>query len=575
MLNKLKSCSLSVMAIITVLSGLAAPGLAQAPPTQVFAQMQKEVWDSPAPRTGVAQNNPALENAFIAAEANARRANEMFYRSRKVVDGWLAFADKKTGLLPRRVVVRQSRHDLEIWNAKDCAADLYPFLTLTCALTDQKMFNGTMRDILETEIKLTSRVGHMPDTYSFVTQTFDNDKIDMDSIIFGSSEYIKDGLMPLTEWLGASPWRDRMIDILDDIWANAQVQTPFGKIPSTNFEVNGEMLQVLSRVYWMTGDPKYLDWAIRLGDYYLLGDQHPTRIHQKLSLDDHGCEAISGLCELYATVHFAKPQKQNAYRQPLHELLDAILENGRTEHGVFYDWFDTQTGEHATTLTDNWGYDLNGYYTVYLIDKTQRYRNVVVEALQNLTTHYLDYQWERGGADGYADSVEGAINLYNREPVQAALPWIDDGITKMWSRQRPDGVVEGWYGDGNSARTAIMYALMKTQGLTAQPWTAQLRYGAAQVGADLCVSLYSGAKQSWSGRIIFDTKRHQSAMGLPLDWPRINQFPEWFVVDDQRTYEVQNVSSGTITRFTGKALRAGIPMSLRPGVELRLIIRAL
>ncbi|MHC4996738.1 MAG: hypothetical protein ACYTGQ_16995, partial [Planctomycetota bacterium] len=105
-------------------------------------------------------------------------------------------------------------------------------------------------------------------------------------------------------------------------------------------------------------------------------------------------------------------------------------------------------------------------------------RDVVVNALANLTEHYTDYKWERGGADGYADSVEGAINLYNRERVDAALPWIDDGIRKMWSKQTPDGVVEGWYGDGNSARTAIMYALMKTQGVTAQPWDTQLRYGA-------------------------------------------------------------------------------------------------
>jgi hypothetical protein len=537
-----------------------------------FPQMQK-IWDTPAPPPVQPLADASLEEAFRRAEQHGRLANEMLFRSRKVVDGWLAHADPGTGLLPRRIVLSRSPTDLTIWNAKDCAADLYPFLTLTCALTDRDMFHGRMSDILQTEIRLTNRIGRMPDTYSFTKQGFDAETPDLDSIIFGSSEYIKDGLMPLTEWLGPSPWRARMIGILDDVWAHARVDTPFGKIVSTNFEVNGEMLQVLSRVYWMTGDERYLAWAIRLGDYYLLGDQHPTRVPQQLSLDDHGCEAIAGLCELYATVHFAKPEKKRAYQQPLHEMLDTILEKGRTEHGVFYDWFHTQTGKHAKTLTDNWGYNLNGFYTVYLVDKTPEYREAVVNALSNLSEHYLDYKWERGGADGYADSVEGAINLYNRERIPSVLPWIEDGIRKMWAKQRADGVVEGWYGDGNAARTAIMYALMKTQGVTMQPWTSQLRYGAVEDNGAIHISLYVGGDQPWSGRLVFDAPRHNSAMRLPLDWPRINQIPEWFTARPDKTYEIKSNNDGTVTDHSGKALQAGIPVSLQPNKETRMTVR--
>jgi hypothetical protein len=546
--------------------------LGQADPPPVFPEMQA-MWDTPAPAPAKPQADPGLEAAFRRAEKNGRLANEMLFRSRMVVDGWLAHADPETGLLPRRVVVRNTTHDLTIWNAKDCAADLYPFLTLTCDLTDREMFNGRMLDILKTEIKLTNRIGRMPDTYSFTKKTFDTEKPDHDSIIFGASEYIKDGLMPLTEWLGASPWRDRMIGILDDIWANARVKTPYGLIPSTNFEVNGEMLQVLSRVYWMTGDEKYLDWAIRLGDYYLLGDHHPTRVVQQLSLDDHGCEAISGLCELYATTHFARPEKKEAYRQPLHEMLDAILESGRTPHGVFYDWFHTRSGDHAKMLTDNWGYNLNGFYTVYLVDRTPEYREAVIKALSNLSTHYEDYLWERGGADGYADSIEGAINLYNRERIPAALEWIDSNIPKMWARQRADGVVEGWYGDGNSARTAIMYALMKTRGLTVQPWDTKLRFGAEEHGGAICISLYFQGKGLWRGKLVFDGARHRSAMRLPLDWPRINQFPEWFVVEPDQTYVSKNLQTGELRNHSGRELLSGVEVSVEPGVELRFQVK--
>ena len=110
-----------------------------------------------------------------------------------------------------------------------------------------------MREMLDTETRLTSRVGRLPDTYSFSKQGFQSDEVDMESIIFGGSEYVKDGLLAVSEWLGPCPWSDRMIGIVEDIFAHAQFDTPYGKIPTKNVEVNGEMLQALSRLYWFTG----------------------------------------------------------------------------------------------------------------------------------------------------------------------------------------------------------------------------------------------------------------------------------------------------------------------------------
>ena len=540
--------------------------LRQPPAAPPFPEMQA-IWDRPLPPPAKPLADAKLEAAFRQAEKHGRQANEMFFRCRKFVDGWLAHADPNTGLIPRNL-----GRDRGIWNAKDSAADNYPFMVLTCALTDRAMFDGRMLDMLRTETKLTSRIDRMPDTYSFAKQGFASDEANLGSIMFGSSEYIKDGLIPLTEWLGPSPWCDRMIGMLDDMWKHAPVDTPYGKIVSTNFEINGEMLQVLSRVYWMTGEKKYLQWAVRLGDYYLLGDHHPTRNATKLSMDDHGCEAISGLCELYATVHFALPEKKKAYEKPLHEMLDTILAKARTPHGVFYDWFNPQTGQHAASLTDNWGYDLNGFYTVYLVDKTPEYRQAIVTALGNLYAHYIDYKWERGVADGYADSIEGAINLYNRERIAAAMPWIDSEIKDMWHKQKSDGVVEGWHGDGNSARTAIMYALMKTQGLSVRPWRKDLRFGAVEEDGALCVSLY--AEKPWTGRLLFDRARHKVQMRLPLDYPRINQFPEWYTVQAGGRYTVGGAAGGKQETLTGKRLQQGLEVKLAAGVETRLVVKA-
>ena len=506
------------------------------------------------------------DKAFKQAAENGRLANEGFIRCRNFVKGWLKHADPKTGLIPRNL-----SRDKDIWNAQDSAADNYPFMVLTAAITDRPLFEGRMLDMLRTETKLTSRIDNLPDTYSFSKQNFQRTQPDMDRIIFGSSEYVKDGLLPLTEWLGPSSWCERMLGILDDMWKHAPVQTKYGKIVSTNQEVNGEMLQTLSRVYWMTGEKKYLLWALRLGDYYLLDGHHPTRDENKLRLRDHGCEIVSGLCELYATVNFTMPAKKRAYQKPIHEMLDRILQIGRNEHGLFYNSINPQTGQHDKGLCDTWGYSLNGFYTVYLIDKTEAYRQAVLKALGSMNEHYKGYKWEGSSADGYADSIESAINLYNREPVASVAKWVDSEIKVMWNIQKSDGIIEGWHGDGNFARTTIMYCLWKTKGLTIRPWREDVVFGAVHDGNLLKISIR--ADKGWQGKILFDTPRHQTIMKMPLDWPRINQFPEWFIVKAEERYTVHDLTSNSTTAYTGKRLHEGINISLQPGTEKRLLVQ--
>ena len=507
---------------------------------------------------------PAADPHFRHAERNARQAAEALYRCRRFVDGWLAHADPKTGLIPRNL-----KADKDIWNGRDAAADNYPFMVLTCALTDRARFDGRMLDMLRTEMRLTGRVDRLCDNYRFSTGTWAREKIDMDAIVFDSAEYVKDGLLPLTEWLGQSPWSDRMIGLIDDIWKHATIDTPHGKLATLNFEVNGDLLQACSRLYWFTGDRKYLDWAIRLGDYYLLGDKHPTRDMESLSLRDHGCEIINGLSELYAACAHAAPEKREAYRKPLHEMYDRILELGVNEHGMMYNTFNTKTGQHSAALTDNWGYNYDGVYTLWLLDRKEPYRAAARKALANIKTHYTGHRWEGDNADGFADSIEGAINLLNREPVESAFDWVDTEIRIMWSKQKPDGVIEGWHGDGNSARTSIMYALWKTQGAHLQPWREDVRLGAVRQDGKVYISLT--ADEAWSGRVIFDRPRHRENLKLPLDYPRINQFPDWFAVGAEETYTLRD-AAGAERRLSGREMREGVAVELKPGVEVKWIV---
>ncbi len=509
------------------------------------------------------------EALFQQAAANGRLANEGFDRCQRFVAGWAKLADPKTGLIPRNT-------STPIWVIQDSAADNYPFMVLTAAIVDRPTFDGRMLDILRTEHRLTNRIGNLPDAWSFKKQAFEYPEPNMDRIMFGAAEYIKDGLLPLTEWLGPSPWRDRMIEIMDDMWRHAGIDTPFGKITSSNIEVQGDQLQALSRIYWITGDRKYLDYAIRLGDYYLLGNRHPTRDLASLRLRDHGCEIVSGLVELYVAVHFAMPEKKKQYQKPIHEMLDRILEVGRNEHGLLYDAIDPKAGKPiGKAIADTWGYNLNAHYAVHLLDNRPAYRDAVLKALSCLNEHYRNYKWEgddRDSADGHADSIESALNLYNREPVESAARWVDHDMQVMWAKQQPDGVIEGWHGDGNFARTTIMYCLWKTQGITIRPWREDVVFGAVQRDGTLYLSIRAG--KDWTGQILFDGPRHRENMRLPIDYPRINQFPEWFTVQSDQRYEWVDEAGSVRETKAGRSLREGVPVSLRAGVEQRIEVGA-
>jgi len=226
--------------------------------------------------------------------------------------------------------------------------------------------------------------------------------------------------------------------------------------------------------------------------------------------------------------------------------------------------------------SDNWGYNYNGFYTVYLADRTSRFRAATIKAMASLKPHYMKYPWEGWGSDGIADSVEGAINLFNREPNVEGVPeWIDRNMARMLLLQQSDGVIEGWHGDGNYARTAIMWALMKQQGVTIQPWREDVKLGAVRDGD--AVQLVLTSDRPWQGQLIFDKPRHRTVMRLPLDYPRINQFPEWFTVETDATYRFEDVDANDNVaqqEVSGRTLLNGLPLQLEPGGKRRLRIES-
>jgi hypothetical protein len=514
---------------------------------------------------------PADTAGQATALANARLANEGFRRCVRYVEAWTRQADPATGLIPRNL--RESR---DFWNAWDAGADNYPFMVLTSALLMPRYFHTTARRMLATEQRLTSRIGRLPDNYSFSSKGFQYERMDTNRILFGAAEYMKDGLLPLTEWLGPSPWSERMLGILDDLPRIAQRAVDvrgqwYGN--SATVEVNGDLLQVLSRMYHFTGRKAYLDRAVAIAGHYLTDRNLPTVALDRLRLRDHGCEIVSGLCETYFAVRHARPDIAADWRPHIHRMLDRILEVGRNADGLFYDEIDpTKSGRVISNrIADNFGYTLDAYWTVGILDTVPAYLEAVSKALSSLPRNYRGFDWENGSADGYADAIEGALNLHHRVEMPGVADWIDSETRILWSMQKPDGIIEGWHGDGNFARTTVMYGLWKTAGVQATRWDSSLLLGTTRHNDALRIALSS--EKGWRGRLRFDIPRHHEHLHLPSDYPRINQFPEWFTVTNNRSYEVRDLLTGRVRKVSGRRLARGLSLRLPRGGRRYLEVR--
>ena len=205
-------------------------------------------------------------------------------------------------------------------------------------------------------------------------------------------------------------------------------------------------------------------------------------------------------------------------------------------------------------------------YTFYQCTGEARYRDAVIKVLRTLPK-YRRYQWEPrpndreltlGSFDGYADSIESALYLVAREPVPEALDWIESEMQVMLDMQKPDGHIEYWYGEGNFNRTAMLYALMQSRGVRPAQWQPGLRVGSVQDGPRLHVSLALPSPTV----IRFDYARHRRVLNLDRNYVRLNEFPEWFVVDENTLYRVAPADDGSraIVRL-GSELIAGVTLT--------------
>ncbi|MCP3917152.1 MAG: prolyl oligopeptidase family serine peptidase [bacterium] len=538
-------------------------------------------------RTAAAQEVREVEDAFRIAAERAPVARECLIRARAVLEGWWALRDPGTGLLPRRT-------DHLVWAPQDNAADLFPFLVLAAHFTAPERLSE-LRALYRSEIELTTRLDGLPDWYAIPERRFLHAEPDVTRIVFGATEYAKDGLNPLIELLGPDPWSHRMRQLVDGVLARAPVPSDFGLLPSDSTEVNGELLQVLTRFHFLTGDDRYLESARRIGDAYCL-EVLPANgwlpahrwdfashraLDDTLSLNDHGNEIIGGLVELYAAERARGGESAARYETPLRRMFDALLAKARNEDGLWYARLEASTGEVLrASVPDTWGYALAATLAFGLTTGDERYVGAARHALRHLDQErYLEW----GGADAFADSIEGALLLLAHLPEPAGFAWLERVLPRFFAKQKlpgegGTGIVEGWYGDGNYARTALMVALCYSRGTHLEPWNTGLSLGGMDNGGRLYLTL--GSEESWSGRLCFDRPRHRDHFRLPRDLPRLNAFPEWFTVEAGELYRVHVLAGGpdrdseALVRL-GSELIAGLPLELDAGETRRIVVEPL
>jgi hypothetical protein len=492
----------------------------------------------------------------------------------RVLRAWMSQADEKTRLLPDRLFGpgdgRREGVRTREYTPHNSGADLYPYLILTADLTAPELY-ARLLEMLRNEVRFTTTTaGGVPGPLNLDTGAAGPPSL------FGAGEYAKDGLITVTEYLGRTPWYARMVDMTADAMAHATVESRFGKLPASDSELNGDYLQVLPRLALMTGDERFIEWGRRIADAYIgevLPGSHGVPSGQwnfvthtgdgRLRLRDHGNELVVGLILQYTVEHARRTPRAEAWRPVIARMLDRILESANPD-GMLFNAVDTATlAPQSDRLSDNWGYVYGAVYTFYQCTGDARYRDAVVRVLGNLPK-YRRYVWEPrdipslplGSFDGYADAIESALYLVNREPVPAALDWIESEMEVMLGMQRPDGHFEYWYGEGNFNRTALLYALMQSRGVRPAVWRPGTGVGAALDGEGIRLHV----KAPGPLQVRFDHARHRRVLNLPANYVRLNEFPEWFVVDENTLYELRPASGAPLERL-GAELVAGVELS--------------
>ncbi|MEK7406204.1 MAG: hypothetical protein AAB225_13960 [Acidobacteriota bacterium] len=493
------------------------------------------------------------DEVWALARARGKIYAESGQAAYRLLKGWYEFQrDPDTGLYSRG----------KVWEYANEAADHYRSLVPIAYFVDTPAL--APGETLKRSIALCSTASGIPAPYDLKKKA----KLDPGpgreaELVFGASEWCKDGLIRIVETMGTdNDWYRELRALTTAIMTWADGGDRFEKdLPhQAAMEIGGNMLQSLCRLYAMSGDEQYLRWAERIADRYVLAD--PIQKIGKIGLTDHGNEVVVGLGELVALEGQLQRPKARQYQHGLRKLLDRILEKGRDpQTGLWYFSLDLVTGQAQDThqLPHAWGYLLFACENYDRASGENRYQAAIEKpVLWLLRNRPIWRHW-----DNWSDSYESMIILWKRYPhwprVFSWLHFMTERHRSCWMEEY--GPYSGDHDDGSTGRRLVLHMSLASQGVRAIPYAEGLRLGGVEKNGDLFLTLESEAV--WSGRLCFDwpRSRHRAAV---IDWARINESPEWFTVRPDVQYRV-SVDGAKRAESTGQQLIQGFPANVKPG----------
>lgn len=527
----------------------------------------------------------AVGDPWMLADRNGRIYEECARGARQILYGWIDLKrDPETHLYTRG----------QEWNYRNEAADHYSSLVLMAHFLEPQLNGpgGALHTTLVNSIRLCTSPSGLPACYDLAQKRPGAVELD------GVCEWLRDGLLRITEAIGTdNDWFREFMRLADAVLAEADRRGGLFKLAPEPEEA-GNLMQVFTRLAVMSGDIKYLEAAEQLADPYLV--QQPPREIEAFSFVDHGCELVPGLTELFVVECRLARTRGNAYREPLRRLLDRLLEVGRhPQSGLWYcranltgdqpasqgrprrmDKPGLSGGRFMPDVPHCWGYVLFAYENYDRATGENRYRAAIEKPMRWLTANrprfdkLKETRWPWNHSRGcFGDSYESMIILWNRYPgVPGAAEWLDWTTRRAGFRRMSDpnyGPGSGAHDDGCVGRNLCAHMMLQSRGVRAVPYVAGLRCGAVERDGHLY--LMAATEEAWSGRLCFDGPRNVYTR-VTLDWARINEMPQWFVVSPQTQYRVWIDGAGP-RELTGQELIRGLELNLRPGQTCRAEVR--
>lgn len=507
-----------------------------------------------------ARGAAVADDPWATARARGAAYADCARNARRLLQGWLDVKrDLKTQLYSWG----------RAWDYHNEAADHYSSLVLIarCVAPEHIQPGGPLHQTLVSMQRLCSTPSGIPTAYDLRTH-----KPGKPASLAALSEWLRDGLIRICENLGTdNDWYRELVRLTDAMLAEADRRGGPHKAFSGH-EPAGHMLQTLARLHAMSGDERYLAAAEAIADPWLLGSQDWVR---SIRFGDHGCELVPGLAELFALECQLKRPKARAYREPMQKLLDRILATGaHPDSGLFR--------RGSAQPPDTWGYVLFSYDCFDRGTGGSRYRDAIVKPLRWLAANRARYPelkaslwpWSTS-SDNWSDSYESFIVLWNRyRDVPDAFAWLDWATRQHIHRRHPDrrfGPFTGGHFDGSTGRTLCLHAMLCSQGVRAFPFAEGLRLGAVQQEGELFLLL--GADEPWAGHLRLDGPRTRHGRAT-IDWARVNEMPQWFVVQPRGRYAV-TIGGDPPASFSGRQLIEGhLRLAVPPGAPRRIRIRS-